>query len=478
VSMAQSLFLWAGGYTPRTLANESDEDREPIAKLGGAVLLAAVVAAANWGIAGHEYAGSAADSVRLGVAIAAASIGIAIVLVIDRTGLFYFDVTDRGTTVAALWIALRAGLVLCMSTLTAQVVIPVWLYSELQVHALKLRETSDTDRHASLASRFKLTEKQDTSASAAAELLRFEDQAKIVPVEVQRHLADARRCWSGYRNRRSQMLQARLSENEARTQLRPVASSCTRHQQAAVEAKRAYDSKMRALIEDADAKRIAADADLITTKATVTTRLDQARVVEQQGINARSAIVLRSLLETDSGARAKLAILVMFLTAMELLPLVTKMLAGKSTIGLRLATGRAIARIVQEERVAASRHDAAVAAAVGGAMTEAIVTACASPEIRRICVDMFGTKLRAFVPFEVTRAVLRDIETRQPDVNRAMRKFPRYAGAISQAWSQTVRETVELLKTGSLGATDSAPMQKSKDEQRGPLDWRPDSRAA
>src|SRR5262249_7278068 len=156
--LTERLFVWAGGYSPRALANERDEDREPIAKLGGAVLLAAAIAAANWGIAGFAYAEGLSDDFRMVAAALACLVGIAIVMVIDRTGLFYFDIMDRRPTIVTLWIALRIALILAISSLTAKVVVPALLRSELQVHALHLQEQADAWRLTELNTRFKLPE--------------------------------------------------------------------------------------------------------------------------------------------------------------------------------------------------------------------------------------------------------------------------------------------------------------------------------
>lgn len=444
--VVENLFIWAGGYAPRTLADEKPEDREPIAKIGGTVILAAVIAAANWGIAGHTYASGLTEDSRLLAAVVGGLVGITIVLVIDRTGLFYFDIMDRGPFFAGLWLSVRAALIVAVSALTAQAVIPAWLRSELHVHALQLRESSDARRLSHLTGQFGLREKQAAFAKASDGLLWAEQQTKVVPPEIQQRLVQARRCWSDYRTRKRLLERAGIAESVARSQLEPAVAVCVRNARAAESEKQAHDAKMRVLVDEAAVKKQEASLDFFAAKAAIERRLEEARMVEGQGVNALSASVLRSLLESDPASRLKLIILVAFLTTMEMLPLLTKLLAGKSIVGLRLATGRAIERFVQQERIAASRNDMDVAVAINGAMKVAMTEACSNPDVRQFCVKLFGTKLRAFVPLEVVRAVLHDIETRQSDVTATMRRFPKYAGAISEAWSHTVREAVELIK--------------------------------
>jgi hypothetical protein len=265
---------------------------------------------------------------------------------------------------------------------------------------------------------------------------------------------DARLCWSGYAKQKSILISIKIVEADARASLRKTANVCSRKDAAVEDQKRQFAAQARSLVEAASNRKAAADRDLAATTTTVTSRVESAGAVEREAVNERSATVLADLLATDRGSLAKWLLFTIVVLNAELLPFWSKMLAGKTNIGLRLGASRKIEALRQNERIATSKHDTAIAETIGITMREAVLVACTTPEIKAHCASVFGRKLTALVPFEVVSALLHEIEARQLDINDAMRRFPKYSGVISQAWTQAVHETAELLKSESFGAME------------------------
>lgn len=450
----ERILVWAGGYQWHLVADEPAEHRAPIRALGEAVFAAAAIAAINWTIAGYAASEGADTGTRLIAASLSGLIALAVLLMLDRGTLFFADTMPAGRGfVLALWVISRSAITVAVSGITAQAIMPMILASELRGHALHMQEQSEARRLGDLNARFEVLEKGNAATAATEEAARVEQQTSVLPIEIRNRLTDASRCWTTYRSRKSAVIASGLTDVEAQNILKVDGARCAAKQTAARNEQVAYDAKMRSALRDAEDRKTAAEAQMKAATTAVSARIDQAAIVEKQALNPSSAIVLADLLKTNSAAKTKWASITLVMVAFELLPLLMKLLAGKSAIGLRLSARRAVETIIQAEHVAVAQHDTTIARALGDTMQSAILGACKNPDVEQFCSQLFATKLRAFVPLEVVTALLRDIELKQHDIDQAMRRYPRYAGAISQAWSQAMREVSELF-TGSGSRTE------------------------
>ena len=157
------------------------------------------------------------------------------------------------------------------------------------------------------------------------------------------------------------------------------------------------------------------------------------------------------MLRSDSGALMKWAIISLTLLFLELFPLIQKFQAGQSSIGRRIATERAIRRLQSDEHLAKAQHDAVVADAITGASMRAVADAIANPEVRATFAKVFSANIAAYAPTEAVQSMMHEFSSRQYDVDQFMRRFPRYASVIAQAWSKAINETAEILNRGIRG---------------------------
>lgn len=469
----ERILVWAGGYQWHLVAGEPAEYRAPIRALGEAVFAAAAIAAINWTIAGYAASEGADARTRLIAATLSGLIALAVLLMLDRGTLFFADTMPAGRGYAlALWVVLRSAITVAVSGITAQAIMPMILASELRGHALHMQEQSEARRLGYLNSRFEVIERKKAATTAIEEAARIEKQATILPVDIRNRLTDASRCLAIYQRRKAAVIASGLTDVEAKNILKVEGTRCGVKQSAARNEQAAYDAKMRLMLRDAEERKGAAEAQMKTAMAAVSERIDQAAVVEKQALNTSSAVVLADLLRTNLAAKTKWALVTLIMVAFELLPLLMKLLAGKSTIGLRLSARRAVETIIQAEQVASAQHDATVTRTLGDAMQGAILSACQNQEVSQFCSRLFATKLRTFVPLEVVTVLLRDIELKQRDIDQAMRRYPRYAGAISQVWSQAMREVAELFTADDSHARSPNPTTNKVG------DFEPSARAA
>jgi hypothetical protein len=95
--------------------------------------------------------------------------------------------------------------------------------------------------------------------------------------------------------------------------------------------------------------------------------------------------------------------------------------------------------------------------AVNAASIEALEQAMVNAEVRGLFAQVFGVHIVALAPTEAVTAMMRDLEARHVDVEGFMRRFPRYATIIAEAWSKAIKQTSDILARGiGLGAVAKA----------------------
>ena len=450
MSPIEKFFVWMGGYSPKTVQYDHTEDRESITKIGAAVLFAALVAVLNWGIAGWTYAESAPTAWRLAIAALAALFGAGIVLVFDRGFVYYTDTAgNAGRFKSAMYAAFRVAVIVAVGAITTQAVMPLVLGSELKAHALSMVEANEKQRAASLGEQFGLAGKEAASTAAAGEVQKLEVAVASIPVDIQRRLTSARNCWVDYATQKSALITAGATGDEARERLVSKATVCARDSKSSAAERDAYLTRTRTQLGRAIDARQAQQSELSESKSTVKARLVRARDVEEDSFTPRSSAVLWDLLQKNPGARTKWLIISFLLLVCELLPLIQKFQAGQSNIGKRIGANRQLRSLASTTSIKQAEHDYAVSCAVNSASLAAVEDATRSARLKATFAEAFANNIAAVAPTEAVLAMMRDLEARHVDVEDYMRRFPRYAGIISQAWSKAVQQTAEILARGA-----------------------------
>lgn len=445
----ESIFIWLGGYIPKTLTGDHPEDREPISKIGGAILFAALIAVLNWGIAGWAYTEGSATYVRLVVAVISAIFGMAIVLIFDRGFVYLTDTAGDTKHFKFLTYALfRVVVILAIGSVTAQAVMPLVLSSELKAHALHMVEEGEKQRGVALNKQFNVDANASVVKEATAEVKRLQSAVSAIPVDIQRRQDAAKSCWTNYGDQKSSLINSGLEEINARHRLKFKAAQCSYATKAAATERDAYLTLTRNQLTRATDNQQTREAELTDITSAVKNRIVRARAIEQDSFTPRSSAVLWSLLASNPGARAKWLIISLLLLICELLPIIQKLQAGQSNVGKRIATDRRLRTIKNEGRQQQGEHEFAVSSAVHRASLAGIEQAMTSPKVKTVFANAFVANIAAFAPTEAVLAMMRDLEVRHVDVNDFMRRYPRYASVISQAWSNAIKATTTILNKG------------------------------
>lgn len=448
----ERIFVWLSGYSPRVVENHPAEDREPLAKLGGLVLLAMIVASSNWGVAGWSFSTGHPMAFRPVIAGLSGLLGAAIVLGVDRSALFFIDTTPVQTGWRIILFALfRIALVLAVSAVTSQAVIPALLDKELAAHALTLIEQSETERLQSLNSQFKIEERKVALGTAANEVTRIERAAATVPPDIERKLLAAKRCWSEHAAIKQRLLEQGYSDQDVRERLAGNAARCARDARHAADEREAHFKRVRAQLDQAIAAKSGAVTDLVQAQSTVQTKIERAARVESEAISPQSSTVLWSLLRTDPGALVKWLLITSALLAAELAPMLLKLLVDQTTIGRKIATSSEFTRLDLEQTLENRYSDRRVASRLNVLSEQAVRDALEDPLVLATFKRVFAAHLGALAPVEAVRKMMRELEQRHFDMAEFQSRFPRYATLIAEAWRAAIRETANILARG-LGA--------------------------
>jgi hypothetical protein len=446
----ERIFIWLGGYTPRNLEIDSPQDREPVSKLGATVLFAMVVAAINWAVGGWTFASAAEGAHRYWAAGATAFLGMFLVLVFDR-GLVY--VIDTSGQIARLRLAtftvFRFVMVVAISSLTSQAVIPLLLGNELNIKALQMQESAEQHRVGALRSQFQLGTREAASEQASKEVDRLNQASKNLPADIANHLSSARQCWQDYNVGRRNLVSRGVSPSDAREQLRNKATQCSQAEKAAKAEQAAYVQRTRQQLEQATEARTTLNEELQTARSTITGRVDAARQVESANLNARSSAVLWELLTSNPGAMGKWLLITMVLLMCELLPLLYKLQMGQTPPGRRIASENHIKQRRLESDVLQQECSLAMQDEVNHVSNAGMKAAMQQPEVRQVFADCFASTLKALAPSEAVNSMMRDLKQRAPDVISFQRQYPQYATVIGQAWRNAIDQTLQILTASS-----------------------------
>ncbi len=454
MNIFKSCKIWLGGYVPTNVAYEALEDLEPITKIGGLILFAATLAALNWGVAGWTFAIGAPVQARPAIALAAALMGACLVLVLDRSFVYFTDTADeQGFFKKAMYTTLRVVVIITVGSFTAQSVLPLVLGNEMRAHALYMIEDAEKARARELVERYAIADKEVHLKSAVEGVEKFRQSAATLPSDIQLRLKQTQDCWAEHRRRKSALQRAGYSTAEARAKLSGKAAQCNRDSQSANAERTAYFNHARTQLDRAVTQLQAVEADLSKASDDIKARIEQARLVESANINELSSTVLWDLIKDDPGALMKWAAFNLLILICELMPLLQKFQSGQSNIGRQRATHRAIKRIDMAERLEQRKHDFAISSAINVVSILAAEEAMSNPAVHAEFAKAFAAYIPAYAPFEAVRAAMRDIEIRHVDLADFMHRHPQYSSLISKAWSEAIKDATELLARGLYGRT-------------------------
>ena len=455
ISPLERVFIWLGGYTPGNLETDSRQDREPVSKLGATVLFAMVVAGLNWAVGGWTYASGLEGSHRLWAVGATALMGMFLVLVFDRGLVYVIDTAGQVARMRLVFFTFfRFLVVVAISSLTSQAVIPMLLGNELNMKALHIQEQAEQQRVSSLQRQYQVGDRESANGQASQQVERLTQASKTLPADISNRLAGARQCWQDYSAARRSLINGGMPSSEARERMRGKAGQCSQAEKAAKTEQAEYVHRTRQQLEQATDAHASAQNELESARTAVAQRVESARAIEAENLTTRSSAVLWELLRSNPGAMGKWLLITAVLLVCELLPLLYKLQMGQTPPGRRIATENRLKQRQLESHLLQEEHAMALQEEISHASHEGMQSAMQQPEVRKVFTDCFASTLKAMAPAEAVSSMMRDMQARGPDVVAFQRRYPQYSQIIGQAWRNAINQTMNILaasaaKTGA-----------------------------
>ena len=323
------------------------------------------------------------------------------------------------------------------------------LGDELTAYALKMAEIAESNRINKLETQYKYSDTKLATDSANEEVVKLEEKLQIIPEDIQQRMKSAKRCWVNYYSKKQELTNAGYLSSEVKEKMKAKAVACANEDNVAKNRLNSYMEDIRSRLTAAHETKSQAMVELQTTKNTIAKRVSYARAIEDKAFTPTSATVLASLLETDRGVRAKYYLVTLLLVTLECLPFILKLIAGRTPIGERIADDRKESRIRRSMVLAEAEHERCITNAILVATQDACVEVLGSVEGRTYFAEVFASYMMALAPTGAVTEMMRDIERQQADVNDFIRRYPRYASVIAEAWTQAIKQTLKTLQGAS-----------------------------
>lgn len=314
------------------------EDVGGLSKIGLSICFASLLAAIQFGIAGWFLSEGLDTESRYITAGVTAIIGSLVVLIIDRNFIYAADTrADVGGKLTYFYLAIRVFLIVSISSLSSQFILPLLLKSELAIHVQDLKDDRYDTAKQRYANKYEVKDKVESEQGISSQITKLKTEIANLPPALVRQKNAADQCRADYKRKISTSIGPDLDEEDivnlyARDKIR-----CDGLEANYKEAYRAYlQPRQAALTTNEEAYQVAREE---VTKAQTALKTDLNRTDEnnQTYLNVASADVMWSLIRTNPGARMKYLMITLVQLVLELMPLLLKSLLGRSALGIRIA---------------------------------------------------------------------------------------------------------------------------------------------
>lgn len=452
----QGALIWLAGHQPSNLENDDPQDCLGIAKLGSAVLFAAVIAAASWATAAYVAAEAAYLATRWCIAGTAGLFGCALVLVLDRIFLYLSDTVSFSKNASVAFYIVRMAMVGVTSSITGGVLMPWLLRDEMNAEALLMTEAGERTRQADLSKQFDVGGKSNALAAAHGDVQVAASDLHDTPAEVARLESQAKRCFSQYSQAAKAAQSARAAHADAaeaaeldiaeQQRLAQMQRECRRLDRASQVARAEHMALARERLTLASQRALQAGDALNGAQTTVGQRVEAARAVEAEAFTPNSAKVLWHLLRNDPASFIKWLLATLLVFLLETLPLWLKGLAGRSVPGERICAEAAQRRRKIQARAEQAELDHEASRQINACTHEAVQLAMQSPQTQALFRAAIAQHFAPLAPIQAVSALMTQLSQRQEDVDDFVRQHPRYASLVAQAWSTAIQSAVKAVR--------------------------------
>jgi hypothetical protein len=334
-TIRQYLVFLTGHRIP---ANAPVEEVGSLSKIGAAIAFASFLAALQFGIAGWFLAMDLHIGLQIALAITFALIGAAIVLVLDRNFIFLADTryeTDKKLTYV--YLGIRIFLITVIGSLSSQFTMPLFLKSELAIHAQDMKDGRYTDAKARYQEKYELSDKTSAVSNLEQRSAQLQKELQVLTPEIVRQRNASSQCFQEYRKKTSTTFAPDLDENEIIHLYAKDKRECERLEGVYRQSYRSYTAPREAELASIGEAIPQAMGAVEGAKKDIAANLAKTSQIDEAYINVASADVLSSLITHSPGVFFKYALITLLQLCLELMPILLKLQAGQSALGHRAA---------------------------------------------------------------------------------------------------------------------------------------------
>jgi hypothetical protein len=343
----------------RIAANAPVEEIGSLSKIGAAIAFASFLAALQFGIAGWFLAMDLHIGLQVALAITFALIGAAIVLVLDRNFIFLADTryeTDKKLTYV--YLGIRIFLITVIGSLSSQFTMPLFLKSELAIHAQDMKDGRYSDAKARYQEKFELSDKTTAVSKLEQRSAQLQKELQVLTPEILRQRNASNQCFQEYRRKTSTTFAPDLDEGEILQLYAKDKRECERLEGVYRQSYRSYTAPREAELASIGEAIPQAMGAVEGAKKDIAANLAKTSQIDEAYINVASADVLSSLITHSPGVFFKYALITLLQLCLELMPILLKLQAGQSALGHRaaLAAHQNKTRVLSEINRSVSRR--------------------------------------------------------------------------------------------------------------------------
>jgi hypothetical protein len=306
--------------------------------VGSTVCFAALLATAQFAVAGWFMGAALGEGLQVVCAIFFGIVGGLIVLAIDRSFIYAQDVnSSTHKLLSPFYLGLRVGLILIISTLNSQFTLPLLLKSELAIHVDDLVNQRYDQAKQQFTGKHELKDRQSELKLYESKVSQLKASLKDEPKFLIQQRNQAEQCMAEYRRKINQSIGPDIDETEVANLYLRDKIECQRFELAYKTNYKAYFAPRLVELNIAqDSLRGIRDSASKAQKA-YSEDLQRADRNNNQFLNIASSDVLWSLITSNPGARTKYILVTVAQLVLELMPLLLKGLLGQSPLGARIA---------------------------------------------------------------------------------------------------------------------------------------------
>ncbi|MDR1648094.1 MAG: hypothetical protein LBR88_08695 [Zoogloeaceae bacterium] len=423
----------------------------PTLWLGRSIFLATFIATVIWGIAGWRFASALELHWRLAVAGGAALTGMLVVMIWDKSALFFLDTAPKGRGFLgkfsfSSFLVIRFLISALICSLTSQVTIPLFLHGELQGQALKMIEESEKNRQAeqNRQAELNLEKKPLFDSLLIANQIENLRQA-TVPKDIDLQLKQAESCTKSNRARYNQLLGQGVDRAEINRHLRVRHEACAKLRNDSNKAwgawRKGINEQLALKLEEektALKEKQGLLAEQNAADAAIKAKIERAADMEAKAYTAESAEVLEALLQQSTAAFYKWLAITTVLMVLELMPFVLKLLSRQTPMGTYTA-------LEHEKFTSFSEADFMYAITLNRCQADAHAALEYDPGLREEFLKSERVVLLASAPIARVITFQSDLAAHLAEKERLQRACPEFAGLLSGLWNAAVQESYTIL---------------------------------